>query len=39
MKRRYFERYDTYHAAADDVIKNDKTALDAVNEIERLHSK
>ena len=39
MKRRYFERYDTYHAAADNVIKNDKTALDAVNEIERLHSK
>lgn len=39
MKRRYFERYDTYRAAADHVIKNDKTALDAVNEIERLHSK
>jgi len=39
MKKRYYERYDVYHAVADDVIINNGTAEEAANEIERKHFK
>ncbi len=39
MKRRYYERYDVYKAAADETIINNGTAIEAANEIERKHLK
>ena len=39
MKRRYYERYNVYKAAADETIINNGTAIEAANEIERKHLK
>lgn len=39
MKRRYYERYDAYHAAADEIIINNGAASDAADAIERMHGK
>lgn len=38
MKRRYFERYDIYRAAADEIIINNGTPDAAADEIERIHT-
>jgi hypothetical protein len=38
MKRRYFERYGIYRAAADEIIINNGTPDAAADEIERIHT-